>query len=109
MLNVNEYYLCVENVTIMDQIENSILNTKAKLRVIFNSIFQITHFELTTFSHNEISISKQLEQEYSSGLINEYGMTPYISRVLIVRFNIYSKLCECVSNSNSLLKSYVNS
>lgn len=77
--------MCVENVNIMEQIESSLLNTKAKLRVIFNSIFQITHFELTTYTHNEISIIKQQdENEYSSGLINEYGMTPYISRILIV-------------------------
>lgn len=81
-VNNNQYLLVINESTIMEQFGDTIINTHGKLRILYNSKFQITHYEFTSFKHEEIQSGK--EGSDSTSIVNEFGITPQLSRSLIV-------------------------
>ena len=80
-VNKDQFLLVLKDFTIMEQFADSIINTFGKVRILFNSKFQITHFEFVSTKHNEIFTNQNRK---SVNCINEYGITPQQSRILII-------------------------
>ncbi len=88
-INDDKYLLVIKKFTIMEQFGDTFVNTHGKLRILYNSMFLITHYEFTSYSHKEINPKEGgsfIESNTTSNVVNEFGITPQLSRSLIVRF-----------------------
>ena len=68
----------------MEQITDTIVNTQGKLRILFNKKFLITDYEFTSLNHIEVSPKTPGTFNSQSNVVNEFGITPQLSRSLIV-------------------------
>ena len=80
-LSNNSYYINISSLVIMEQYHQGTVITNDTLRVIFNSKFKITHYELVSLSHVENSIDQVT-------LVNELGVSPQFSRSLLIAESI---------------------
>lgn len=71
----------------MEQYHQGTVITNGTLRVIFNSKFKITHYELVSLSHVENSID-------TVPLVNELGVSPQFSRSLLIAESLSVSLKE---------------
>lgn len=77
-MNEEKYLLVVKNFTIMEKYSEEIIVTSGTLRILFDKEFKIQIYEFQSNSHYElVSVEKSN--------INEFGITPQLSRILIVR------------------------
>lgn len=78
IVNDEKYLLVINNFTTMEKYNEEMIATTGLLRIVFDQEFKIQLYEFQSNSHYElVSIEKTN--------INEFGITPQLSRILIVR------------------------
>lgn len=103
------FLLVINEITILEQINDSLLNTSGKLRVLFNNKLLISHYEFVSFKHIEIG-PKDLNDKSKitvngcTELTNEFGIPAMLSRSLIIAESI----SEIIPTKTSFIDEYAD-
>lgn len=79
-VNEDKYLLEIKKFTLMEKYGDSMVATHGRLRIVYNKDFEIAMYEFVSNDHQEIPL-----KEGNLSNINEFGITPQFSRMLIVR------------------------
>ena len=78
------YLIIINNFTIIEQYSDIVISSFGVLRIVYDNSYKIKFYDFCSYKHKE-----SYSNNNCSIYINEFGITPFYSRILMVSCIIY--------------------